>query len=543
MAALQQCILAAGFAAVLVAADPGQRTGPRFLVDDPIQVVPSTHSVVNLKWRAIDDIYDFVDHSFATPRRIAAVKRTSGLPIARDLNTLGEVPDHSFYTNRHYTRPMTIEELRRGPGNQTPPKGIMVVTGAKSDGVTPGFTVRDEAGHKYLLKFDPADYPEMASGADMIGSKVMYALGYFTPENYIIHFRPDSLAIAPGAVFRLSSGRSHLLTVNRIRRLLRDQPRDKEGEVRALASRWVEGETIGPFKYSGSRTDDPNDIIPHEDRRTLRGMAVFGAWINHTDAKAINSMDAVLEDGGRRYIRHYLIDFGSCFGSDSLSPKLASRGNVFDVDPTNMLRQVAGLGFYAPAWQRARTPKLKGVGRFEAVSFEPRDWKPGYPNPAFLRMTEDDAFWAARQVAAFTDEQIRAMVDTAEYSDRRSSEYIARVLSVRRDKIAEAYLSGRLAVDRFHVKDDRLEFDDLRTRPASPEISWAGYNNESGTEEPWNGATGRALPQQASQLGTGRFCVATLRDSHESVRVYLRRDPSAWAVVGILREEGSRTEN
>jgi len=34
--------------------------------------------------------------------------------------------------------------------------------------------------------------------------------------------------------------------------------------------------------------------------------------------------------------------------------------------------------------------------------------------------------------------------------------------------------------------------------------------------------------------------VATLHGSNESVRVYLRRDPSVWAVVGIAREESTR---
>jgi hypothetical protein len=36
---------------------------------------------------------------------------------------------------------------------------------------------------------------------------------------------------------------------------------------------------------------------------------------------------------------------------------------------------------------------------------------------AFANRLPDDAFWAARQAAAFTDEDIRAMVQVAQYSD------------------------------------------------------------------------------------------------------------------------------
>jgi len=56
---------------------------------------------------------------------------------------------------------------------------------------------------------------------------------------------------------------------------------------------------------------------------------------------------------------------------------------------------------------RSSYPKLTGVGLFDAWSFDPFEWKPNYPNPAFLMMDREDAFWAAKQVAAFTDEEIR----------------------------------------------------------------------------------------------------------------------------------------
>ena len=57
-------------------------------------------------------------------------------------------------------------------------------------------------------------------------------------------------------------------------------------------------------------------------------------------------------------------------------------------------------------------------------------------------MRDDDAFWAARRVAAFTDDLIRAAVHTGEFSDPAAEKYLGDVLIKRRDKIASIYLTA-----------------------------------------------------------------------------------------------------
>lgn len=93
---------------------------------------------------------------------------------------------------------------------------------------------------------------------------------------------------------------------------------DLYGTYRAVASKFRGGVPKGPFSYHGVRDDDPNDIIPHEHRRDLRGLRVFGAWLHHNDIRRINSLDMYITENGRRFLRHYLIDFGATLGSASL---------------------------------------------------------------------------------------------------------------------------------------------------------------------------------------------------------------------------------
>ena len=104
-----------------------------------------------------------------------------------------------------------------------------------------------------------------------------------------------------------------------------------DGSFRVTASLAIPGKDLGPFRYEGTRSDDPNDLIPHEDRRDLRGLFVFCAWLNHTDAKAANSFNALVQEDGVSFVRHYLIDFGSAFGSDGDAAKDARFGNEYQI--------------------------------------------------------------------------------------------------------------------------------------------------------------------------------------------------------------------
>jgi hypothetical protein len=527
---LQHILILSG---VILAAEPA---APKFYIDDPLAAVPEPGKLGEIGRRNPDALYDFLYQSL----------RARDYPVtpSQAVNTLGEVPNSSWYTNRHATRRMTTEELKRGPGDANRPVPPYEVIGGKTEGITPGFTLRDSRGKIYFVKPDPESNPELATAADVIGSKFFYALGYNTPENYILYFRLAALKIDEKATVRGVTGRKRRMNSRDLAIILDKVPRSPDGRMRVIASLALSGEVIGPFKYEGTRSDDPNDIIPHERRRDLRGLHVFCAWLNHTDSKQGNTLDTLMKDGARQFIRHHLIDFGAMLGSDSDRAKDARLGNGF-IFPTGKetLRGMGTFGFAPHEWELAEYPHLKAVGRLESSVFDPELWHSNYPNPAFLSRTAEDEFWAAKQVMAFTNADIKALVETGQYSDPRVPEYITSALIERRAKIGRAFFKKVLAVDNFRVEDGRLRFQDLSfqygfTGQRAFQFAWAQYDNSAGRADVLANEISDKLPTAWAAAGEGTYFRAEIRAAGDDARrsiVYLRKRNGAAQVVGIQR--------
>jgi hypothetical protein len=500
--------------------------------------------VVRIDRREVDPLYDFLYNSF----RRKGQSNVSGAS-QRAVNTLDEVPDSAWYTNRHVDG-IDREQLVAGPGNQNPPRaeGMWRVLSAKSDGITPGFLIEDESERRYIVKFDPPRYQELSTGADVIGSKIFYALGYSTPENYIVYFQPSQLTVDAKATYRDNGANKRKFTTRQLEELLRDQPRDEQGRYRAMASLLIPGKLLGPFRYEGTRMDDPNDLVAHEDRRDLRGLSVFSAWLNHTDAKSINTLDTLVERDGSRFVQHFLIDFGATLGSDSFAAKDARLGHESFIDLKPTAWQVLSLGFYVPPWARTRLPQTASVGHFTAEGFQPGRWKPNYPNPAFDRLQPDDAFWAAKKVMDFSDSDIRAVVATGRYSDPAAAESIAQILFRRRDATGRAWLLRLLPLDHFTVSGKgELAFVDLAVKHGLQEhrpylVGWSLYDNATGRTTTVADAAGFQIPDEIRKLPPAEYAVAAIHyakpegfEQQLATMVYLRHEPAGWTVVGVER--------
>src|SRR5215470_13984732 len=111
---------------------------PRFLADDPIAREPQSQDAAKAAPYDQSEMYELARNLFVTSGYMP-----SGLR-AQNINTIEEVPDSSWFTNRVGTRPVTLDEITRGPNVGEPPDNSKwVITREKTSGVHPGFTVID----------------------------------------------------------------------------------------------------------------------------------------------------------------------------------------------------------------------------------------------------------------------------------------------------------------------------------------------------------------------------------------------------------------
>ena len=219
----------------------------------------------------------------------------------------------------------------------------------------------DREGHTYQIEFDPPANPEMATGAEMIGTAFYHAFGYHTVDVYLAELDPDRLVISDKATYRdpLAGGRKRPFTRSDVDKVLRRAARRADGKYRVLVSRFADGKPLGNFRYYGTRPDDPNDIVPHEHRRELRAARVFGAWLNHDDSRGVNSLDMLIGEPNRRYIKHYMFDFGSIMGSGTVYAQRHRPGNEYILEWKPGWLTLATLGMYARPGLAFRIPMCR----------------------------------------------------------------------------------------------------------------------------------------------------------------------------------------
>ncbi len=523
----------------------------KFFPDDPLEKELTPLETPDPRHRSLSPVLEYFSNTFTTP---GEEHPESGVIPALGINTMDEVMDGAWFVNRHSRRRLTPTELQRGPGDEDLPSRTSQwdVLAVKRFGYRPGMLMEDDQERQYFLRFDPPGQLELSTGAEMVSSKLIYALGYWTTENYLLYFDRAQLRAASQGADITSMGETRDLLEEDIDWFLEGVPIDPRRGYRAVATRVPAGVPLGPIQFYTTRADDPNDLFAHEHLRVLRGLFVFSSWINHTEAAAPATLDVLVEedfDSGKiRHIRHYLIDFFLSLGSGTGREKEVREGNdaLFSMDST--ARNFGHFGIYTPSWMKATFPDLDSVGRFEAQTFEPAAWQPTYEPMPFRNRLPDDAFWAAKILMSMNDEDIRTVVKTGQYSNPEAEQWIADSLIERRDRIGRHYLTKLLPVDEFRIENNELKFTNLAVRygfenPHRFEIFWSSFDNIQESSRQIPGASGTALPDAVRSAPAGSYSRAEIVGEGASNRtlVYIRTEPDGARVVGVEREWPGKT--
>jgi hypothetical protein len=307
----------------------------------------------------------------------------------------------------------------------------------------------------------------------------------------------------------------------------------RDGRVRMQASAWVAGHVLGPFRYEGTRADDPNDVVDHRDRRELRGSRLIAAWIDRVDAREGNSLDTWIADRAEQpesspgHVVHYILDTSDALGPGwtGFEPMTRRAGYSYMLDWGDLGKDWVGLGIPLHPWDYVQaTPGYEIFRYFNVRDFVPDEWRMEYPNPAFSRMTERDAAWMARILARFTPGMVRALAEMGRFSDPRTTDYLEVLLEGRLERILDRYLTRLSPIADVRVEGgsrlcgvDLAEWRKVRAAHSFHFIAHSSRGAASDVEPGPDGSICVRLAHFAADGGPpddapSRYAIVTIRD-------------------------------
>jgi hypothetical protein len=451
-------------------------------------------------------------------------------PDAGDVNALDEVPRSRWFS------PEDAAALADDAEPPAPPFRPLIVERAATH--ENGLAVIDARGKRFELFRDPPDRPEMATSSAVAATRLVRALGYYTPGVWPLSIGWND--------FHVRGDTAH----DAVRAFFKSGPRGVEGRFRAAATRWPIGTDLGPTRANERRADDPNDRVPHEDRRTLRALKAIFGWLGMTTLDREVLRDAYLGAPGRGYVVHYVTALHGAFGADAVVRVEKPRDDDKDLEGRNVWVTLGSLGLHAPKVQPTQT-RWPSLGEY-APDLAPNEFRTSPPFDPMDRQLPGDAYWASKRILAIDTEAVARAIDAAEMSDADARAKLYATILARRLVVARAAFAAVTPCELERVDrggEGREAAVVLRDEAVvrgfvAPED--ARYRTEL-VDDLGNLVVGQgeiaprgprfAVPLPESAKGYVVLRVRSLRAGKEARRAMevhlVQRDGGAWAAVGV----------
>ena len=351
--------------AIALAGSSASMKGPHYYPDDPIAREPEPLDASGAQAWKIGLLFDLSYNTFVTSKYKPTGTR------ARNINTIDEVPDSSWFTNRVGTLALTPEEVLAGPSPGRPPAPERwTIIREKSAGANPGFTARDANGETWFLSFDGHDHPEGDTAAIITATKLFWGLGYNQVDTFLTTFDPKNVEIDPQATAKRPNGSRTPFTRHDMQEILERTQQERRWHVPRRGWTSADRKSRGrvPLRRNAARRSERHrsSRAPARTASASRVRCVD----NLTDLKAGNTIDAVVTENGHAVVKHYLQDVGSTFGTANGTYEWdLGWEHFYEGGPTK--RRLFSFGFALSPWQTVPYEEYKSIGRFEGDRFDP----------------------------------------------------------------------------------------------------------------------------------------------------------------------------
>jgi hypothetical protein len=443
------------------------------------------------------------------------------VPEGGDVNALDEVPRSSWFSAASGAPLCDADDL---PALPLHPLEVPASSRAGA------LRVSDAAGRFFEIWRDPVDRPEMSTAAAAAASRIVRALGWYTPGVWV--------GDVAWSDFDLRTSADH----DAMHALFKAGPKPVNGRYRAGFVRWPIGVDLGPTHAFDRRVGDGNDRVAHLDRRTLRALAVVFEWLGVGRLGAGVLRDAYVGAPGAGHVVHFIVDLGGALGADDVRRPEKPRDDDTDLAGRNIWVTMGTLGLYTPnvVPTQQRWPSIGEYG----VLLDPPPFRTGPPFEPMDRLLPSDAYWIAKRIAALPAELIAAALDTGRMSDASARARLGEIVQARRLAVVARAFAGVTPIEVDRVASGTVLLRDEAVQRGFASAAASRYRvdivDDRGERlfraEVAPGGPRFAVPMPARAPDYAVLRITAVRDGKDAPRpmeAHLRRRAGGWALAGV----------